>query len=281
MMPDSLKKRALNFPVKKQLGQNFLINKDVLTKIVDHLYLKPDDNVLEIGPGLGFLTEILASRTKNLIAIELDQYCVDELSRQALPGLNLIREDFLRADLTEILNKPTKVVGNIPYNITSPIIIKLLGEIGEPTSWRENIQSITLTVQRELANRLVAKPGRKDYSQITLLMNYYGTTTMLFKIGPENFSPPPQVESAVIQFIPHDKIQVSCNNHKLLRQVIKLGFASRRKMLKNTLSLLGVSDENLGQIFKKLNFDPQVRAESLSLQQFGDLADAVEIARKS
>jgi 16S rRNA (adenine1518-N6/adenine1519-N6)-dimethyltransferase len=157
----------------------------------------------------------------------------------------------------------------------------LLGEIGEPSAWLPNIKSIVLTVQRELAYRLVAQAGKKDYSQISLLIHYFGSAELLFSVSPENFSPPPRVHSAVIKFTPHNKIQVVCNNHKLLRRVIKLGFSSRRKMLKNTMRLMHLSDDQLSTIFKNLNFDPQVRAESLTLQQFAHLTDAIEQLQKS
>jgi 16S rRNA (adenine1518-N6/adenine1519-N6)-dimethyltransferase len=279
MIENDLKQRASGFPARKQLGQHFLVNKEVLSKIAEQLQLESQDTVLEIGPGLGFLSELLVSQCEKVTAVELDPYCINELEKLSLPNLEIIKGDFLQTDLNKIINRPIKIVGNIPYNITTPILSKLLGEIGEPRDWLHQIKSIVLTVQRELANRLVAQPGKKDYSQITLLMNYYGTAKMLFTVGPENFSPPPQVHSAVVQFTPHDKILVVCNNHKLLRRVIKLGFASRRKMLKNTLRLLGIDDNKLGKIFKELNFDPQVRAESLSLQQFANLTDAIEKAQ--
>jgi 16S rRNA (adenine1518-N6/adenine1519-N6)-dimethyltransferase len=279
-MESDLSKRALGFPARKQFGQNFLVNKEILEKIVEQLNLEPDDVVLEIGPGLGFLTEILANQCSNITAVEFDAYCINELSKLNVPNLKIIQGDFLQTDLSTIMEQSTKVVGNIPYNITTPIISKLLGEIGEPSAWFSNVKSIVLTVQRELANRLVAQAGKKDYSQITLLIHYYGSAELLFTVGPENFSPSPKIHSAVIKFTPHHKIEVVCNNHKLLRRVIKLGFSSRRKMLKNTMRLLHLSDDQLTKIFKDLNFDPQVRAESLSLQQFAHLTDAIEQLQK-
>jgi 16S rRNA (adenine1518-N6/adenine1519-N6)-dimethyltransferase len=278
MIEKSLRERASDFPARKQFGQNFLVDKEVLAKIVQELNLAPDDRVLEIGPGLGFLTEILLSKTKNVTAIEIDQYCIDALNKLNLSNLKLIKEDFLQTDLASIIDSPIKIAGNIPYNITTPIISKLLGEIGEPTIWLSNIQSIVLTVQKELANRLIAIPGKKDYSQITLLMNYYGVTKLLFTINPDNFAPMPQVHSAVIQFIPHKNMLLKCNNHKLLRKVIQTGFSSRRKMLKNTLRQLRLDDNKLAEIFKELNFDPEVRPESLALQQFANLTNAIEKA---
>ncbi len=271
-----LLQRAYGFSTRKQLGQNFLVNKEALERIVEEVALEPGEKTVEIGPGLGFLTELLVAKGALVTAIELDPYCVNELAKLSLPNLTIIESDFLRTDLNSILNAPTKVVGNIPYNITTPIISKLIGEIGEPAPWLKQIRSIVLTVQRELAARLVAKPGNKDYSQITLLMNYYGSTEMLFKIPPESFSPPPKVHSVVIKFTPHEKIRVECKNHILLRKVIQTSFASRRKMLKNNLRSLHVQEDILTKIFRQLNFDPQVRAESLSLDLFAKLTDALE-----
>jgi len=271
-----LSQRVFGFPVQKQLGQNFLINKEILVEITKTLDLKPDEKVIEIGPGLGFLTEVLISKGAVVTAIELDPYCVEAINKLSLANLTIIKGDFLQTDLNSILKEPVKIVGNIPYNITTPIISKLIGEIGQPVPWLKQIKSIVLTVQRELANRLIAKPGRKDYSQITLLMNYYGTTEMLFKIGPENFSPQPQVSSTVIKFTPHDKISVNCKNHILLRRIIQTSFSSRRKMLKNNLRSLRIEEAVLTKIFRELNFDPQVRAESLSLELFAKLTDALE-----
>ncbi len=274
-LENSLSQRAWGFPVRKQLGQNFLVNKDILLKIAEQLNLKPAEKVLEIGPGLGFLTELLVSQGAMVTAVELDPYCVEAVNKLSLPNLTVLEADFLNIDLNPILDPKSKVVGNIPYNITTPIISKLVGEIGQPSPWLNKIETIVLTVQRELANRLVARLGTKDYSQITLLMNYYGSTEMLFKIGPENFSPPPKVNSAVIKFTPFENIQVKCKNHILLRRVIQAGFAKRRKMLKNNLPSLKIDDSTLTKIFNELNFDPQVRAEALTLDQFAILTDSI------
>jgi 16S rRNA (adenine1518-N6/adenine1519-N6)-dimethyltransferase len=172
MTESSLKLRASSFFARKYLGQNFLINSGALLKIADQLSLAKGDNVLEIGPGLGFLTEVLVASGVPVQAIELDQNCVTALEKLALPGLTVIQNDFLQVDLENIIANRTKVIGNIPYNITTPIITKLLGEIGQPAPWLSKIQLIVLTVQLELAQRLVAGPGKKDYGQITLLLNY-------------------------------------------------------------------------------------------------------------
>jgi 16S rRNA (adenine1518-N6/adenine1519-N6)-dimethyltransferase len=194
----------------------------------------------------------------------------------SLPRLTLIHDDFLQVDLDKIITPHTKVIGNIPYNITTPIISKLLGEIGQPSPWLSNIQLVVLTVQLELAERLVASPGKKDYSQITLLMNYFGTAEIVFKLSAKDFSPVPKVDSAVIKFVPHCQQSISCRNHGLLRQIIQTAFARRRKMLKNNLLSLHISEAAINQVFDQLNFDPHVRAENLSLAQYARLTDAIE-----
>ncbi len=280
MTETNLGARAKDFPAKKHLGQNFLINKDGLLKIVNQLSLRKGDNVLEIGSGLGFLTETLIAQGAHVQAVEIDQYCVDALQKLSLPGLTIIQNDFLQVDLNKIMTNQTKVVGNIPYNITTPIISKLLGEIGQPAPWLPKIELIVLTVQLEVAQRFVASPDNKDYSQITLLMNYFGNTEIVFRLSAQDFLPAPQVDSAVIKFIPHRQPTISCQNHLLLRKTIQTAFARRRKMLKNNLLALHLSDTAINQVFYELNFDPQVRAENLSLAQYARLADAIENVKK-
>jgi len=186
-------------------------------------------------------------------AIELDQNCVTALEQLSLPNLAIIHKDFLQVDLDNVITRKTKVVGNIPYNITTPIISKLLGEIGQPAPWLSKIQLIVLTVQQELAQRLVATPGRKDYSQITLLMNYFGTTEIVFKLLAKDFSPVPRVDSAVIRFVPHRQPQILCRNYETLRQITQIAFARRRKMLKNNLLALHLGEAAINKVFTELN----------------------------
>jgi len=280
MIETDLLSRARMFPARKQFGQNFLINKESLQKIADQLCLESSDNIIEIGPGLGFLTEELVHRGVRIQGIELDEYCVEALKKLSLPNLTIIQNDFLQIDLEKIIINKTKVIGNIPYNITTPIISKLIGEIGQPSLWLPKISLIVLTVQQELANRLVSAPGNKDYSQITLLMNYFGKTELVLKLPARDFSPIPKVDSAVIRFIPHSQPPITCNNHLLLRQIIQAAFARRRKMLKNNLLALHLSETEIDQIFEQLNFDPYVRAEGLALAQFARLTDAIDSIRQ-
>jgi 16S rRNA (adenine1518-N6/adenine1519-N6)-dimethyltransferase len=280
VLAPELKQKARAFNAKKRLGQNFLVDPAVLSKIASGLEISAGEPVLEIGPGLGFLTTKLLDSGARLTAVELDKECVQVLRKLESPTLNLVQADFLACDLTEILAAKTKVVGNIPYNITSPIIAKLLGEIGQPSAWLHNIESVTLTVQLELAQRLVAGPGSADYSQISVLVAYFARPEILFLVEPEQFHPIPEVRSAVVRLTPHAAPPVSCKNVKLLKQVIKSGFRQKRKMLANNLSFLRFSREQCADLFSDLNFDPQVRAESVSLKQFCLLADALDAAIK-
>ena len=188
---------------------------------------------------------------------------------------------FLQFDPGTLGAERFKVVGNVPYQITAPIIARLFGEIGAPSTWLPAIDRLVMTVQKEVAERLVASPGGKDYSQITLLATYFATARILEIVPPDNFYPEPEVTSAVIELVPRREPAVGCANRRLLRQLIKAGFGQRRKMLKNNLGFLRVPQEELAAIFNRLSLDPQVRAENLSLQQFAMLADALDAARQT
>jgi len=272
---------ARRFQAKKRLGQHFLVDPPVLAQIAGALELAPADTVLEIGPGLGFLTSVLSASGARIIGVELDIDCIEYLRQLRLPGVSLVHADFLQFDPRCLQAARIKVVGNVPYQITAPIIARLFGEIGSPAPWLPLIEKLVMTVQREVAERLVASPGQKDYSQITLLATYYASARVLSVVPPELFFPEPEVTSAVIELVPRQEPAVSCLNRRLLRQVIQAGFGQRRKMLKNNLGFLKISAEELLTIFKRLSFDPQVRAERLSLEQFAMLADALETARRT
>jgi 16S rRNA (adenine1518-N6/adenine1519-N6)-dimethyltransferase len=274
-----LRQQAREFSAKKRLGQHFLTNAEVLTRIAEQANICPGDHLLEIGPGLGFLTKILIDMGATVTAVELDIDCVKYLNSLKLPGLKVIHQDFLQCDLEEILASRTKVIGNIPYQITTPIIGRLLGEIGEPSTWLNSIESIIFTMQREVAHRLIANPGEENYSQVSLLANYFADRELLFTIAAQDFSPAPEVTSAVVRLTPYGELKVNCLNHKLLRQIIQAGFRQRRKMLKNNLAFLHFDPNVLNKIFAELNFDPQVRAERLGLGQFALLADKVQECR--
>ena len=213
--------------------------------IADSLDVTRGDTLIEIGPGIGFLTKYLSDTGARIIAVELDSDAVSDLQEQLFPNLEVIHADFLKFDL-DTVEGPFKVAGNVPYQITTPIVARLFGDT-------------------------------RDYSQITLLTNFFAEARILAELNPEEFFPSPNVRSAVVEFTPFKEPPIQCNNYKLLRQLIKSGFSQRRKMLRNNLGFLKLSDAELANVFRELNLDPQVRAEKLSLQkycQFANLIDA-------
>jgi 16S rRNA (adenine1518-N6/adenine1519-N6)-dimethyltransferase len=244
--------------------------------MADSLDLHAGETLVEIGPGIGFLTKYLSDTGARIIAVELDSDAVCDLQEQLFPNLEVVHADFLRFDL-ETIEGQFKVAGNVPYQITTPIVARLFGEIGAPKPWLHRIEKVVLTVQLEVANRFCATPDTRDYSQITLLTNFFAEAKILEELAPEEFFPSPNVRSAVVEFTPFKEPPIQCTNYKLLRQLIKSGFGQRRKMLRNNLGFLKLSDAELSKVFQELNLDPQVRAEKLSLQkycQFANLLDA-------
>ncbi len=275
---EGMLKEARSFHTKKRLGQHFLVNAELLQLIAAASHATTGDTVLEIGPGAGFLTRFLLNTGAHVVAIDLDRDAIGYLKARNYDNLTLEHGDFLQMDLQQIApeRKNFKVVGNVPYQITGLILGHLLGEIGRPAPWLSRIENIVITVQKEVAERMVATPGSKDYSQVSLLVSYFCQAHIVRVIPPDAFFPRPKVTSAVVSLTPAPAVRVECRNHTLLRQVIKAGFKQRRKMLKNNLSFLRLSPDEIGEIFERLNFDPQVRAERLSLEQFARLTDAID-----
>jgi 16S rRNA (adenine1518-N6/adenine1519-N6)-dimethyltransferase len=276
-----LERCAKRFHTKKHLGQNFLIDPQQLDRIAAALNLSGQDNVLEIGPGLGFLTHYLAASGANVTAVELDRSAVCQLNERKLSNLTVVHADFLSYDLTELTGRLSdglklKVAGNVPYQITSKILARLFGELDCPSPWFQALDQIVMTVQLEVARRFIATPGNGDYSQITLLTQYFSEPVLLEMVPAARFYPVPKVDSAVVMFTPRARPPIDCRNMRLLRQIVQAGFRQRRKMLKNNLAFLSLSPPALNSIFKTLNFDPQIRAEKLSIQQFALLTDAID-----
>lgn len=282
MLPttESMLKEARGFHTKKRLGQHFLVEAEVLQSIVDASAATAGDTVLEIGPGAGFLTRFLLATGAHVVAIDLDRDSIGYLQARNYQNLTLEHGDFLQMDLqtvAKVAESPCfKVVGNVPYQITGLILGHLLGEIGQPSPWLPRIESIVVTVQKEVAERMVAKPGSKDYSRVSLLTAYFCDASIEQIIPPESFFPKPHVTSAVVRMVPTANPRVTCRNHTLLRQLIKAGFKERRKMLRNNLSSLCLPQEEINDIFAQLKLDPQVRAERLSLSQFAMLTDVID-----
>jgi 16S rRNA (adenine1518-N6/adenine1519-N6)-dimethyltransferase len=265
-------KRSTSFRPRKQFGQHWLRDENILDRIIDAAELTKSDRILEIGPGTGNLTTRLLSKVSALVSVEIDRDLCRKLVHKYGDRDNflLIQNDFLKSDLASFLadfpkfQRPNKVVANIPYNITGPIIEKLLGKIASPAP--QQYESIVLLVQKEVGDRLVAVPGTKAYGALSIRVQYLASCELVCDVPASSFSPPPKVNSVVIKLRPR-KIEYSADNPRQLETLIKLGFASRRKMLRNNLKSL-IDPNDLNKILEQLNFNPQCRAEDLSLKDW-------------
>ena len=253
---------------KSRLGQNFLLDPSIAERIVDASGVASDDTVIEIGPGHGIMTRFIAERAKELIAIELDKRLFLHLQKAfvAYSNITLINKDVMKHDFGQ--HEPFKVIANIPYYITTPIIFKLIEE-------KNNLRSMTLTIQKEVAKRIVAQPGNKQYGVLSLMVQFYGRTDMLFTIPAGAFKPKPKVDSAVIKIERHLKPPVDVASEDIFRRIIKTSFANRRKMLSNTLKAV---HPDIKTIMNEINIDPSRRPETLSMEEFARLSNAIEKA---
>lgn len=251
-------------PLKK-FGQNYLKDHNILNKIVDEISPHQEDNILEIGPGLGSLTEKLVQKGIRFTAVEIDKRVIDDLKKQ-FPTLHIIHNDFLDVNLADLLRNKTdrlRVVGNIPYNLTSPILFKMIEN-------NSIVKDSILMVQYEVARRMTAKQGVKDYGILSVLLSYFAEVKLAFKVSPNVFYPKPKVDSAVVH-INFKELTESSEFQKTFILVVKASFGNRRKMLRNSFS---------NSIFAEINFansgiDLSKRAEQLKLDDFLTLTEFV------
>lgn len=252
--------------IKKHLGQNFLFDPSIIERIIHAAKIEPDDLVVEIGPGPGMMTRMLAERAKKVIAIELDDKLYEKL-KDKLAGYNNI--ELIHGDALEYVydNLPDfKVVANIPYYITTPIIFKLF-EAGK------NLKSMTLTVQKEVAERIVAKPGGRDYGVLSIMVQYYAEPSLEFIIPKDAFRPVPKVDSALVHSRILAKPSIDVKNEAMFFRIVKTAFSQRRKILSNSLkSLRG----DIKEWLDKSGIDPHRRPETLSMEEFARLANAFD-----
>lgn len=271
-----LNKYGFNF--QKKFGQNFLIDTHVLEKIVRAAEIKKDDLVLEIGPGIGTLTQYLCEAAGKVIAVEIDRNLIPILTQDTLAAydnVTVINEDVLKLDLRELAERenggrPIKVVANLPYYITTPILMGLF-EAHVPLS------SITVMVQKEVADRMQAAPGGKDYGALSLAVQYYATPYIAANVPPNCFMPRPNVGSAVIRLTLHENPPVDVTDEALLFKLIRASFAQRRKTLVNGLTNspeLSFSKEEVTEVLTACGFSLMVRGETLSLVDFARLSNA-------
>ncbi len=279
-------KRAKFFRTKKRLGQNFLVNPDVISDILDFADISPDDIVLEIGPGVGFVTEQLVKYAKKVIAIELDEEAIKELEKIECDNLEIIHQDILKTNIWELVpeGEKVKVVANIPYYITAPIIAHLLGEVDDLNNKNRNsIKDIILMVQEEVARRVVADETSpsKEYGLLTILSQFWADCEILRLVGRRSFYPAPKVNSALICLKINEKPRLELSDYSHFRRTIKAGFAQRRKNIKNCLVNGGFDKEVVNSVLEKLNIDTNTRAENISIEKFGELSEGLKNANKS
>ena len=271
--------RARYFRTKKRLGQNFLINGDIIESIIDFADIKPEDTVVEIGPGVGFVTEQLVKHARKVIAIELDEEAVKELEKLNAPNLEIIHKDILKTDLSELCEGKIKIVANIPYYITSPIIAHLLGEVDDLENKNRNkITDIILMVQEEVARRMVADENSpsKQYGLLTILSQFWAKVELLKLVGRKSFYPAPKVNSALVRLTVREKPLLDLTDYSHFRKTVKAGFSQRRKNIKNCLVSSGFSKENVKNALEKLGLDENVRGEKLSIEMFGRLSEELK-----
>ena len=263
------------FKFTKSLGQNFLYDKKILEKIIDDAQLEKDDRVLEIGPGAGTLTRLMASKCASVLSIEIDRALMPVLE-QTLNGyenVSVIFEDFMKLDIEQLYSQKLcpgfKVVANIPYYITTPILMRLL-ESGLP------YKSITVLVQRQVAQRMAALPGTPQYGALSCAVQYYTVPSLKSRLGPGSFYPPPKVESQVITLLRREAPPVETKDESLLFKVIACAFAMRRKtFLNNLICSFGLTRAQAEELIQTLGLPPDVRGERLSLQEMAKAADYI------
>ena len=262
--------KRFDIKMSKKLGQNFLIKRGIVDEIVKAADLQEEEPVLEIGPGIGTLTQGLAQSGANVTAIELDTRLLEVLDTTLAQYSNvtIVHGDVLKLDVPSIMNhKPFKVVANLPYYITTPIIMSLLES-------RLPIERLVVMVQKEVALRMVAKPGTKDYGALSVAVQYYTKSDIVLDVPPKSFLPAPAVTSSVIRCVLRDKPPVDVVDEKLFFRVVKAGFAQRRKTFANTMKTTGLSKDRIEELLAKANIDGQRRGETFTLQEFANVANA-------
>lgn len=261
---------------KKHLGQNFLVNPEALKIILEAGELTSTDTVIEIGAGLGCLTDVLARRAKSVIAVEVDELLYKALAAQFSTDshVQLLNTDILKLEIDSLLSDGIgtvpatfKVIANLPYSITTPILWKLLDS-------HKQIHSCVLMMQKEVAERIVAEPGGKDYGALTIGVTYHADATLVATLSPENFYPVPKVDSALLKLTMRENPKVAVENEEFFFKLVRTAFRTRRKMLKNTLVRSRLAPAQvLVAAFEELGIAPERRAETLDITEFAALAN--------
>lgn len=267
--------RKYQFRMQKKYGQNFLIDANILTKIVEAAQITKEDTVLEIGPGIGTMTQYLAEAADRVIAVEIDRDLIPILEETLAPydNVSLLCADILKVDLTKLINEngggPLKVVANLPYYITTPIIMALF-ESHIP------LTSITVMVQSEVADRMQTGPGSKDYGALSLAVQYYAKPEIVARVPASCFTPRPNVDSTVVRLVKHEKPPVKAEDEDWLFGIIRASFNQRRKTLANGLANaggLGISREQVESVLEGMGLSKTVRGETFTLERFTELSN--------
>lgn len=273
-LKDTLQKH--NFKFKKKFGQNFITDNNLLQKIVDAGDVGPDDVVIEVGPGAATLTKALAQRAKAVIAIEIDRDLVPviEETMAGFDNFYLVQGDALRLDLDAVIQEKLgaphrcKVIANLPYYITTPLVMYFLEQ-------GFSIDRIVIMVQKEVAERFTAQPGKKEYGAITVSLHYYGNVRYAFTVPRHMFIPQPDVDSAVVDIQPWTQKPLQADNEQLFHQVVKAAFGQRRKTLNNALKTLNMDSALMQQALQEVEIDGTRRGETLSVDEFVALSNAI------
>ena len=267
--------KKYNFSFQKKYGQNFLIDTNILERIISESEITKDDCVLEIGPGIGTMTQYLAESAKRVIAVEIDRSLIPILedTLSDYDNVTVINDDILKVDIQKLCDgyndsRPIKVVANLPYYITTPIIMGLF-ESHVP------LKSITIMVQKEVADRMQQKPGSKDYGALSLAVQYYAKPEIVAEVSPNCFIPKPNVSSAVIRLTRYENPPIEVDNEHFMFSLIRASFNQRRKTLANGLANggLGLDRETVNRALEKMELSLTVRGEALTLEQFAILSN--------
>ncbi|EYE89759.1 16S rRNA methyltransferase [Fervidicella metallireducens AeB] len=267
--------KHFEFKFSKNFGQNFLIDQNVLDNIINAAQLSKDTCAIEIGPGIGTLTQEMAKRSRKVVTIEIDDTLIPVLNETLsdFDNIKILHEDAMKIDFNKLIMdeglESPNLVANLPYYITTPIITKILTE-------NTGINRIVIMIQKEVADRIVAKPDTKEYGALSLLCQYYSDVSKICKVPPSSFIPQPKVESAVIKMDIRKEPSVKVADEKLFFRIIRDSFNMRRKTLWNTLKQLGIEEEKLKEALEEAGIDPKRRGETLSIEEFGKLSDCIK-----
>ena len=262
------------FP-KKRLGQHFLMDRNILNKVIETAQVGKGDVVIEVGPGLGEMTLALARLAKQVIAVEIDPQLVEILKKKLAdcPNVEVVRSDILKVDFRPFLEKeghPVKVVANLPYQISTPLLFRFIEA-------REVFSTFTLMLQKEVAQRMAASPGRKEYGRLSVLLQMFLDLSVRFFIPPSAFFPRPKVESAVVHLVWKEKPMIEKNDEEWFKRIVKACFGYRRKTLLNALKHSELPlPESIESRMEKIGIDPRRRPETLAIDEFVRLADALK-----